>query len=61
MANYLEYSKTILTKMSFCPQLLNKEYKKAVAKLSALDAKRLNHWIQTQKFASKIRFISRVV
>ena len=54
MANYLKYTKQILNKMSFCPQLLNKEYHKCVALLTRKECQRLHNWIRRQDFSTKL-------
>lgn len=54
MGNYLKYTKQILAKMSFCPQLLNKEYRKCVSLLSQREHRLLNQWISRQKFAKQL-------
>lgn len=41
----LEYSKLILAKVSFHPELLKKEYRKAVARLNKEEAKELTEWL----------------
>lgn len=42
----LDYYKLILNKVSFDPQLLAKEYRKAIRALQADEAKALDHWLQ---------------
>jgi hypothetical protein len=54
MANYLKYTKLILRKMSFCPHLLNKEYKKCVAFLSRQEIVHLKEWLRRQRFAREL-------
>lgn len=54
MANYLKYTKLILDRMSFCPKLLNKEYRKCVVLLSKHEIDRLHNWIRRQKFSTKL-------
>lgn len=54
MANYLKYTKLILERMSFCPNLLNKEYRKCVVLLSKHEIDRLHNWIGRQKFSTKL-------
>lgn len=41
----LEYSKLILAKVSFHPELLKKEYRKAVSHLTEEEARELNEWL----------------
>lgn len=54
MANYLDYSKKILTSMSFCSKLLRKEYQKSSKYLTKIDKERFKSWLRTQEFASKL-------
>ena len=44
----LEYTKMILSKVSFDKQLLKKEYKKAIKSLHISDKIELNSWIKAQ-------------
>ncbi len=44
----LEYSKLILSKVSFHPELLKKEYRKALAQLTKEEAKELTDWLATK-------------
>lgn len=60
MTNYLEYSKQILTKMSFCPKLLNKEYRKCNKYLTNSEQKVLRRWIKAQQFASQLSLQKRL-
>ncbi|MFT6981500.1 MAG: hypothetical protein ACJAUD_000263 [Crocinitomicaceae bacterium] len=55
MANYVEYAKNILKNMSFCPILLNKEYRKCIALLSKKESQHLNDWIKQQKFSRELK------
>jgi hypothetical protein len=54
MGTYLKYTKQILTKMSFCSGLLNKEYKKCLALLSHREIGLLKKWISKQKFKHEL-------
>lgn len=47
-SNALEYTKFILEKVSFDPQLFRKEYYKALAYLVEEDCRKLNQWIRSQ-------------
>lgn len=42
----LEYSKLILAKVSFHPELLKKEYRKAITHLTKEEAKELSEWLK---------------
>jgi hypothetical protein len=45
----LEYTKMILSKVSFDKQLLKKEYKKAIKSLNISDKIELNSWMKSQE------------
>lgn len=44
--NALEYTKFILERVSFDPQLFKKEYYKAIARLVEEDVKELRDWVK---------------
>ena len=48
--SFLDYSKMILDRVSFYPELFVKEYKKAKRHLQESDVKDLNRWINARGF-----------
>ena len=50
----LNFSKTILEKVSFDYKLLNKEYRKCLSYLNKNDRTSLKSWIKNQDFSDKI-------
>jgi len=47
---YLDYYKTILEKVSFDPQLLRKEYMKALKILNQSEGIELQQWLENSEF-----------
>ena len=47
---FLDYYKLILDRVSFCPELFEKEYKKAERHLHDADIGDLNRWINARGF-----------
>jgi len=47
---FLEYYKMILDRVSFCPDLFAKEYKKAERHLQEPDLGHLNQWLDARGF-----------
>ncbi|WP_370087880.1 hypothetical protein [Ekhidna sp.] len=45
----LEYCKVLLSKLSFSPELIEKEYKKALKYLSPNDQTELKRWLRTNR------------
>ena len=50
MMTYLDYYRTILTKVSFDAYLFHKEYHKAIRDLNVQEMSELNQWIQSIGF-----------
>lgn len=48
--SFLDYYKLILEKVSFDPQLLGKEYRKALKLLSKQEARQLRQWLDAKGF-----------
>ncbi len=46
--SFLEYTKSILEKVSFDIELLKKEYKKALKTLKTEEVSQLNNWIKSK-------------
>lgn len=59
MRGFFKYAKFIVSKMDFCPILLNKEYRKCLSYLSHSEKKKLNRWVKTKQFAKEINMYSR--
>lgn len=54
MARYLDYSKALLSKVSFCPNLLKKEYRKCKSYLSESEQSMLRSWLRTQQYGNEL-------
>ena len=52
MAQRLKFAKTILSKVSFCPDLLKKEYVKCRGYLTASERSHFDQWVKKQAFAT---------
>ena len=55
MKSYLNYSKTILSRMSFDTRLLIKEYGKLIKLLTIKERVLLHNWLKKQKFAFRLK------
>ena len=53
--SFLDYSKMILDRVSFYPELFAKEYKKAKRHLQDSDIGDLNRWINATGFSGSVK------
>lgn len=52
--SFLEYYQEILEKVSFDPQLLSKEYQKAIKCLNQSEVQHFNNWMQEKGLNSSL-------
>jgi hypothetical protein len=52
--SFLEYYQEILEKVSFDPQLLSKEYQKAIKYLNKAEVQHFNNWMQEKGLNSSL-------